>query len=268
MDSFLRIATWNAGRPAKGSAKNPAIIEFIRNVNADIWILTETHDVISPGKEYTDLSAPRLACFRPGEHASTIWLRRARFPASEPVISFADCPEERTPCVGPTYAVRGTTASPAVSTIVKTSIGELLVYGTVITWMNDKGPEGMSPFGHEHCRAIDAHGRDWLRLLGSNALCVAGDFNVTFSGRHYGDREKLQNALESNDLVCATREFDGLVDHICISRRWRERVANPKPWPVPLFHGKSLSADHPAATSIDLTLEPIAGDSVSHSVKT
>ena len=43
----MRIATWNLERPDPADvATNQARMEKIREVGADLWILTETHEVI------------------------------------------------------------------------------------------------------------------------------------------------------------------------------------------------------------------------------
>lgn len=47
--SSLRIATWNIERPKlNGWKRNPKIAEKIREIDADVWILTETNAAIVP----------------------------------------------------------------------------------------------------------------------------------------------------------------------------------------------------------------------------
>jgi len=46
---IFRIATWNLERPKlNGWKKNPLIQEKINEIDADIWILTETNASIAP----------------------------------------------------------------------------------------------------------------------------------------------------------------------------------------------------------------------------
>jgi hypothetical protein len=52
MLNHLKIATWNLNRPRWGSWHKPTILAKLQEVNADIWILTETNSVISPGENY------------------------------------------------------------------------------------------------------------------------------------------------------------------------------------------------------------------------
>ena len=47
---------------------------------------------------------------------------------------------------------------------IETPVGRLLVYGTILTWMMDRGADGTSENWVEHHKAIEAHGNDWARL--------------------------------------------------------------------------------------------------------
>jgi hypothetical protein len=71
----------------------------------------------------------------------------------------------------------------------------LLVFGTVLPWHSDPGPEEgvKAPSWSEHYRVIREQDEEWSALRDSNpelALCVAGDLNVNLGGKHfYGTRE-------------------------------------------------------------------------------
>ena len=69
--------------------------------------------------------------------------------AIQPVPTFADLPANDAPAKGATYAVRDAATSPAACALVQTPLGPLLVYGTIITWANDKGPEQQSEYAVE-----------------------------------------------------------------------------------------------------------------------
>ena len=45
----LRIANWNLQRAFPVTRRVPAIREHMASISADLWILTETHESISPG---------------------------------------------------------------------------------------------------------------------------------------------------------------------------------------------------------------------------
>ena len=45
--AMMRIATWNLERPDPAdTVRNQARLEKIREIDAELWILTETHEVI------------------------------------------------------------------------------------------------------------------------------------------------------------------------------------------------------------------------------
>jgi len=49
----MKIATWNLERPTINGKKTFAIIETLREINADIFVLTETDTFIEIGNEYS-----------------------------------------------------------------------------------------------------------------------------------------------------------------------------------------------------------------------
>lgn len=65
----MRIATWNLERPEPAyEIRNRAQMEKIREIDADIWILTETHEVAYLSEIHhgaSTLPSPRKP--RPGE---------------------------------------------------------------------------------------------------------------------------------------------------------------------------------------------------------
>lgn len=57
----LRIATWNIERPRTGrSEKINALVARMKSVDADIWILTETQEDVSPGSEFKCVATTRI----------------------------------------------------------------------------------------------------------------------------------------------------------------------------------------------------------------
>jgi endonuclease/exonuclease/phosphatase family metal-dependent hydrolase len=223
----LKIATWNVERPTikgwKRPQRNPIINDQIRQIDADIWILTETHQVISPGQGYMSISTEKANFHNEGESRATIWSR---------------CPIKRQlPTFDPQVAVCAEIETPA---------GNLVVYGSIITWAHNKGPDGQSKLWEEHYKSILAHGEDWARLSQTApAFCAAGDFNETLNdSRWYGTatgREMLQRELERNNLECLTADYR--IDHICLTKGWAQQV-KVNMWPAPLLEGKPVS-DHP-----------------------
>jgi hypothetical protein len=87
--SNLKIATWNLERPkmpktGKWSVKNTRITEILKEIDADILVLTETNAVIHPWQEYTTcISSKPLpvgqlhddCIYHIGENRTTIWFK-------------------------------------------------------------------------------------------------------------------------------------------------------------------------------------------------
>ena len=112
--------------------------------------------------------------------------------------------------------------------------GELVIYGTVLPWNGDTGPdETPSARGWaEFRRVVPGQGQEWASLQGRYPLAtlvVAGDLNQDLGGPHYygtKDCRALLNAqMEKTGLTCLTTtdRFDqGVlehppIDHVCAS---------------------------------------------------
>jgi len=114
----------------------------------------------------------------------------------------------------------------------------ILIYGTIITYLSDKGPDEKSRYGEEHLKEILKQGSDWTNIIKRECpkvFCVAGDFNQPRDGSswysaHTANKrgvEELTNQLDINNLECIT-DIDFLkkgqledrhsVDHICITK--------------------------------------------------
>ena len=243
----MRIATWNVERPKNGSgSRSQRLLAKIREVGADIWILTETHDAITPGAGFHTISTPTIPTppiyHNEGEHMSTIW---SSWPITE---TFETSTSHRATCA-----------------IVETPLGGLAVYGTVIPYHGAKWPYGTPRNWDAHYAAIATQGADWSRLrreYPAHGLCVAGDFNQNRPERiTYGTRwglALLDLALKENGLIGVTQvdlpAAKGLpvaeqellaqsIDHICLDSRWAKQVTRVGIWPSQTAAGKYLS-DH------------------------
>lgn len=167
----MRIATCNLERPSLRSWKRlPRQRDRMTAINADLWVLTETRFSISPAEKHCSLHAPPHPTRRsdPDERWVSVWSRWPLQPTNLP-------PDPRG----------------AVSAIVNSPYGDMIVYGTVLPWANDKGDDGQSPMWQVHYEQIEQQAEHWrtLRRLHPDApLSVAGDFNqaVTVSGSSPG----------------------------------------------------------------------------------
>lgn len=229
-DVALRIGTWNVAYA--NLASNPRRLEVMQAANADIWVLTETRDELDLGSGYTAVSsAPRHRTV-PTSHWVTIW---SRFPLRS--------------------SVEVQDAARTVAAIYDTPFGPLLVYGTVMPWQSDLGPETV--YWAKHERIVPEQGQEWLGLRERNpqaALCVAGDLNMNLGGRHYSGtkegRRLLQSGMEPAGLACVTRTEAvpaGLldrphIDHVLLPASWESRVRVVEAWPGTL--GGVRLSDH------------------------
>ena len=234
----MRIGTWNLERPdPKDTVRNLARIEKIREIDADIWILTETHRVINlSATHHAAATAPSPRKPRPGEACATIWSRW-------PIVRRIDTSD-------PTEAVCVEVAHPD---------GAMLIYGSIIAYGGYKGPAGSSPMWEQHYHFIDWHGQDWLRLrreFPTHPLITGGDYNQNRDGaRWYGTRkgrDLLSHALNDAGLRCATEldfvaagklEKRHTVDNLCLDESLAARVVNVDAWERTRPDGLMLS-DH------------------------
>jgi hypothetical protein len=231
----MRIATWNLARCRPGeSARAARLLELRSLVDADVWVLTETHREFSPGAGYRLVSQSADApdrVFSRGECWTAIW---SRLPA-EPVALTADL--ER---------VAGARVQSSVT-----------VVGTVLPWLTDLRTPGLRGEAAFKTRLAE-QATDWRRLREElGPLCVAGDFNqdLRMSGHYYGSaggRVTLRSTLASLDLECLTGGADdplsvsgrlACIDHICVSGLRAIGTPRSTEWPAAGTLRKGLT-DH------------------------
>lgn len=243
----IRIATWNVERPKdRPSRRTENLLEKIKAIGADIWILTETHEVIIPEAGFEHRSSPTIRSapinHEAGEHKVTIW---SRWPITE---IYEPSTEHRAVCI-----------------TIDSPIGRLIVYGTVMPYHAARWPYGTHRNWDAHYAAIATQGADWRRLKGkfpASGLCVAGDFNQNRTGGYrYGTkwgRSLLNFALNENSLDCVTQIDHPAasrlgeqerqiatrsIDHICLSQKWVGLVSEIGVWSGVTDDGQYLS-DH------------------------
>ncbi len=239
----IRVATWNLERPVKTRSDRPRrILDLIQRVDADIWILTETNEIVVPGSDYTGIaSTPVDGLHRSGENWTTIW---SRFPVTNVI---------------PTHA-----PEIAVCAEIESSIGPLVVFGTVLPYHADRIASDGYRGWQSHYESIPKHEADWQGIRAnyrSHLFCVAGDLNQSRDDRRwdgrlwYGTqkgRTLLTDALINCDLACVTEEdfvatgkltTRSSIDHICIDKQNAACVQNVDAWEPYDSEGNRLS-DH------------------------
>ena len=179
----MRVATWNLQRPASPmTARGRRLIDWLRQVDADIWVLTETHESVSPGPDFRSVmttGADRTG--RPGERWAMIW---SRF-AIEPVAEISD----------PVRAV--------CARIVPAGGAPLVVDATVLPWVAGSWRYIPAAGGDAFAAALKLQSQEWKAIRAAHPdhdLIVAGDFNQDLADSHYygshDNRRRLLRHLE------------------------------------------------------------------------
>src|SRR5687768_6754008 len=140
----FRIATWNLERPrARGFWKNGLRLKQIAELDADVFVITETHDAIDlEPRGYRGVSSPTADWYhRPGEHCVTIWAKgRWELVA----VSSALLEPSLTACA-----------------TLNTPFGPMMVYGTIIPYHLFRGQSKTSKPWIEHRNSIARQCADW-----------------------------------------------------------------------------------------------------------
>ena len=216
----MRLATWNINRCRHNTARAGRLKERINQVNADVWVLTETHIDFSPGPGFRLLAHSDNAPDRNAEQGEcwvAVWSRldgdRIHLTAERERVAAA-------------------------------KIDECVVVGTVLPWLSDRRQPSLTGEAL-FCKRLSEQASDWLRLRAKGSLCVAGDFNQDLlpTGHYYGSkrgRVALKDTLLSCDLNCLTGgEHDPLahelgranIDHICVHKMLTLQSSPSSAWP-------------------------------------
>jgi hypothetical protein len=237
----MRIATWNLEKPRLTSnRKIPFILDRLREIDADVWVLTETGSTIDlSATHHAVASVPILGYHSAGENWTTVWSR---------------WPSRRIETYDDTIAACAEFDSP---------LGPWIVYGTVLPYHADRVYSGEATTWSEHYRVIPLQGRDWRAIRAGHPehrFCVAGDLNQSRDGRRWNGRQwygtaagrdLLTRELASADLVCVTEQdfvesgdltTRSSIDHICLDAHSAARV-RVGAWEAGVGDGVRLS-DH------------------------
>lgn len=223
----MKIATWNLERVRPGSGERTRRIgAAIADVEADLWVLTETHRLFAPGSGYREVAFSSAANDREeGEQWVSIWVRSEIGAVALEVV--------------------GEPERSAAARIVFDGGGHLIVFGTVLPWRSDTATELRGAAKFE--RSLAAQVGDWERLRAlypDDSFCLAGDFNQELlSNRPVGTRRgraALVAALHTHSLVAVTGgEHDPLlargwgesIDHIVLDRALAATAKVVALWP-------------------------------------
>lgn len=192
----MRIATWNVER-LRHQRELARIIDSCEQAKANILVLTETDAQVQPtysfGYHTPQLTKIQPTYYKPTENRVSIYTRY--------------------PCVRqhPTYD-----KYTALCVELETERGILLVYGTIMGIYGNRHKN----FKEDLPRQIE----DFRRLsAGGQNLCIAGDFNLSFSDDYYYTKEGRKSLLDCFDQIgvrILTADKAWCIDHIALSERF------------------------------------------------
>lgn len=221
----MKIATWNIERPSLTSKRLPLIIERLKQVDADILILTETNDTIDLGEAYTTFNTTELkeTFYKAGEKRVSIY---SKYKSKGQLKTFR---EDTSLCV-----------------ILQTPLGDLAVYGTII------GTNGSKRQNFTDDLALQLI--DFDNIASDDNLCIAGDLNISFGDNYYytkDGREKLNSSFSKLNLLNLTSSERNNIDHIVVTKTFiGERAPERETWNNPPDR-KSYSDHQGVAVTID-----------------
>ncbi|HIK44649.1 MAG TPA: endonuclease/exonuclease/phosphatase family protein [Leptolyngbyaceae cyanobacterium M65_K2018_010] len=236
----MKIATWNLERALPGTPKADRQQQWIDRINADIWVLTETHGGIAPGGNYRSISSglpDRPA--EEGERWVQIWVR------DRDITPVPTADAARTAC----------------GLIALDSEHGCLIYGTILPWLDSDWRTYPAANGEAFTAALGVQQADWIQLQITHpnaTLVVAGDFNQDLNVLpYYGSRrtkQALRQALLEANLECLTfgdndpvrrliNSQHSNIDHICMPHRFGLQIQSTFAWPDSLEDLRGLS-DH------------------------
>ncbi|WP_276977595.1 endonuclease/exonuclease/phosphatase family protein [Flavobacterium filum] len=201
----MKIATWNLERPNKSTKKNKEIIDSLVNVNADILILTETNELINFDDNYNYFHSSKLVenLYKDGERRVSIYSKYNS--------------------LGQYETFRNDTS---ICVKFKTPFGNLAVYGTII-----------GVYGNRHTsfmQDLNLQIADFEKISKTENLCIAGDFNISFSDNYYytaEGRNKLNKTFANLNLRNLTENIAQNIDHIVLTKEFvGERLVKFETW--------------------------------------
>ncbi len=196
----MKIATWNIER-LKHKRALSEITDTCNRLNADILVLTETDEQVSPHFSfgvYTPTPPeiilpkyPEPLRYRHTEHRIAIYSNYRFIQQYRTYDRFT-----------------------ALCVEVETELGNLLVYGSIMGVQGNRRPSYQVD--------IAAQMADIKRLTSEGRnLCICGDFNCSFADNYYftnEGRNALRESLNDSHMALLTGAQPECVDHIAISQ--------------------------------------------------
>ncbi len=190
----MKIATWNIERPTRNGQKSQAIIDYLKKLNADILVLTETNEFINLGNEYelfhTEIFSGDF--YKPGDRQLSIF---SKYPIIRHIPTFR--------------------ADTSLCLAVETPYGDLVVYGTIIGNFGNGGDQFKLD--------LEKQLTDFEAIGKAQNFCIIGDLNISFLDDFYftiKGREKLTNSFERLGMKLMTEQIIQNIDHIVLTKEF------------------------------------------------
>lgn len=192
----MKIATWNIERPTRNGHKSTAIVEYLKKLNADILVLTETNEFINLGKEYELFHTEILSgdFYKQGDRQVSIF---SKYPIIRHIPTFR--------------------ADTSLCLTVNTPYGELIIYGTIIGNFGNGGDQFKLD--------LEKQLTDFETIGKNQNFCILGDLNISFSDNVYftkEGREKLRSSFEQLEMKIVTEQVTQNIDHIVLTKKFLE----------------------------------------------
>ncbi len=194
----MKIATWNVERPIKNGRKTKDIIHLLIKLDADILVLTETNDFIylESGYHVHHTTILHDEMYKIGERRVSIF---SKYPLADKIKGFETFNKDTSICVN-----------------LKTSLGELAVYGTILGALGNKGNQFKDD--------LEKQLSDFKNINGETTnFCIIGDLNISFSDNYYfteEGRKKLNYSFEKYQMKNYTADLKNNIDHIILTEKF------------------------------------------------
>ena len=190
----MKIATWNIERPTQSGQKSTAIVDYLKKLNADVLVLTETNKFINLGAEYelfhTEIFSGDF--YKSGDRQVTVF---SKYPIVRHIPTFR--------------------ADTSLCLVIDTPYGELVVYGTIIGNFGNGGDQFKLD--------LEKQLTDFECIGKTQNFCVIGDLNISFSDDVYftkDGRKKLRNSFEQLGMKIMTEQITQNIDHIVLTKEF------------------------------------------------
>lgn len=193
----MKIATWNVERLKHKNDLN-AILSECDTIAADILVLTETDNCISPKYKHCFKTAPLKGISTPTIYAET--------ENRVSIYTNYECVKQL-----PTYDDKT-----AVCVELSTDRGNLLIYGTIIGITGNRS----TSYREELIRQLEDISR--YVKAGYN-ICVLGDYNCSFCDNYYFTnygRDQMLKAFSDYHIDILTKDRAECIDHIAVSSKF------------------------------------------------